>query len=218
MTATPRVVLVVSAIGFLLIPATVLSFFEHVDPSVAQSVDNILRMIGFPLPIVALADILTLTAATLSLIPQLAEAFLMTFATLGVAPVIAASIQTLPIIIVALIALGIVESAEVAPMTVVPVTMAVSISHSFTLLSDRLVETLFMTAVTVLYTKTMLVRTESAPMITEPLWTLSIVEVATASETGLTVKSHEPIEGGSLPMIDVEPIQKTESAAGTVMA
>ncbi|CAI9117808.1 OLC1v1019293C1 [Oldenlandia corymbosa var. corymbosa] len=126
-------------------------------------------MTAFPLPIVALADTLT-AAVTLPLIAQLAETLLMTIATLRVTPVIATSIQTLPMIVVAFagfvspiaavveiapvvvgsvlqmdrlaqIALGMVESAEVTPMVVVSATMAVMASHSTALLSDRSVET-----------------------------------------------------------------------------
>ncbi|CAI9095241.1 OLC1v1031139C1 [Oldenlandia corymbosa var. corymbosa] len=169
----------------------ILSFLvKAVDLTIIESADNVLRMTGFSLLIVALADIVTTTAAILSLIAQLVETLLMTIATLQVTSVIAASIQTLPIIVVALagfvspivafveivpvvvgsvlqmdqFALEMAESAEVAPMTVV-------------------------TATTPVMMKTMLVMT---------LWTLSIAEVGIAFTTGLTVKSHESIETPSV--------------------
>ncbi|CAI9102986.1 OLC1v1001392C1 [Oldenlandia corymbosa var. corymbosa] len=132
-------------------------------------------MIGFSLPIAALANILTITAATLSLIAQLAETRLMTVATLRVMPIIVTSI-----IVVAFAGF---VSPIVALVEIVPAVVG--------------------------STKTMLVRTEPTPMITEPTWTLSIVEFATAYETGLTVKSHELIEAGSLSMIDAELILET---------
>ncbi|CAI9112902.1 OLC1v1013408C1 [Oldenlandia corymbosa var. corymbosa] len=255
--------------------AIVSSLVEHVDSTVVRSVDNVLKMIGFPLPIAALADIVMMTGVTLSLIAQLADALLMTIATLEVTHVTAASIQTLPIIVVALagfvppfvalvelvhvvvgsvlqmdrlaqIALEMVESIEVALMAIVPATMAITASHSTALLSNRSVETPLMMIVTALEEKTMLVMTELAPMISEhveilatmiqtveyvptidsdsPLWTLSIAKVATAFETGLTVKSHEPIETplvvnkmvGSLPRIAAELILETVSVAKPV--
>ncbi|CAI9089566.1 OLC1v1024157C1 [Oldenlandia corymbosa var. corymbosa] len=96
------------------------------------------------------------------------------------------------------IALEMAKSTKVAPMVFVLATMAVMTSHSTTLLSDRLVKTPLMMTMTLL--------------------TVSIAEVVTASETELTVKSHELIEAGSLPMIDAELILETLSTAGTVMA
>ncbi|CAI9112776.1 OLC1v1013268C1 [Oldenlandia corymbosa var. corymbosa] len=161
---------------------------EDVDPSIVRSVDNVPRMIDFPLPIAALADILTMTAATLSLIAQLADTLLMTISTLGVMPMDQH----------ARIALEMAESAEVAPLVVLPATVAVTTSHSTALLSDRSVETLLMMTVT--------------------LWTVTIAEVVTAFESELTMKSHELIEAGSLPMIGAELIPETVLAAGTVMA
>ncbi|CAI9090717.1 OLC1v1025544C1 [Oldenlandia corymbosa var. corymbosa] len=204
--------------------ATVSFHVKAVDPSIVRLVDNILRMIGFSLPIIALADIVTMIAVTLSLIAQLAETLLMKIATLRVMPIIAASIQILPMIVVEfvgfvspiaalvaivpmvigsmlpmdLLALETAESVEIAPMVDEPARMAVTTSHSTALLFDRSVETPLMMTVTP--------------------WTVSIAEVVTTSKIELTVKSHESIEAGSLPMIDAELILETVLAVGTVMA